>query len=186
MTGCFMNIPNLLSILRLIMIPFFALTFFIISPQVAGIILITSIATDILDGYIARKYDMVTYLGMILDPLADKLMQATVCLCIGVRYSIYTQYKIIIWLPVVFVLKELFMMIGAYVVMRSGRKVVPSKWYGKLAAVVFFAITTAIIFFSPPPFITIILLLIAALFMFFAFVMYIPIFIRINKGDVDE
>lgn len=174
-----MNIPNSLSILRLIMIPFFALVFFIVSPQVAGIILIASISTDILDGYIARKYNMITYLGMILDPLADKLMQATVCLCIGIRYKIF-------WIPVIFVAKELFMMIGAYIVMRSGRRVVPSKWYGKLAAIVFFAATTWILFFLPTFENTIILLLIAAFFMFFAFVMYIPIFMRINKGRDDD
>ena len=81
------------------------------------------------------------------------------------------------------------MMIGAYVVMRSGRRVVPSKWYGKLAAVVFFAVTSAIIFFMHPPkdqSTVITLLIIAALFMFFAFVMYIPIFIRINKSKADE
>ena len=177
-----MNIPNSLSILRLIMVPFFVLAFFILSPQIAGIILIASILTDVLDGYIARKYDMVTDLGMILDPLADKLMQATVCLCIGISYKIF-------WLPVLFVAKELFMMIGAYVVIRSGRKVVPSKWYGKLAAVVFFAVTSAIIFFLHPPKdqnTVIDLLIVAALFMFFAFVMYIPIFLRINKGKIEE
>ena len=76
-----MNIPNLLSIFRLALIPVFAVVIFSPIPNSAlwaCLIFLLSGATDVLDGYIARKYNMITNVGKVLDPLADKLMQITV------------------------------------------------------------------------------------------------------------
>ena len=76
-----MNLPNKLTILRLIMIPVFVAVFFI--PQIpygnliSAIIFALAAATDFLDGYIARKYNLVTNLGKFLDPIADKVLVST-------------------------------------------------------------------------------------------------------------
>ena len=76
-----MNIPNLLTIIRFILIPLFVYFYFSneqFSLEIAAIVFILSGITDTLDGYIARRFNQVTRLGTVLDPLADKLMLITV------------------------------------------------------------------------------------------------------------
>ena len=80
-----MNVPNLLSIFRMCLVPCFVVTFFWDTPNAhlyaAGIYALAGI-TDVLDGIIARKFNLITKLGKILDPLADKMMTITVFVCI--------------------------------------------------------------------------------------------------------
>ncbi|HEX3025829.1 MAG TPA: CDP-alcohol phosphatidyltransferase family protein, partial [Clostridia bacterium] len=99
----------MLSILRIILIPVFILLFFsngTKSVLIAAIVLIVSGLTDILDGIIARKFNMTTALGRILDPLADKLTQASVCICLVVK-------KVApVWLLLLLILKEVLMIAG--------------------------------------------------------------------------
>ena len=80
-------IPNILSIIRLALVPAFVVVFFSESPNAqlyAGLIFILASLTDALDGFIARRFNMVTRLGRILDPLADKLMTVSALLCVTV------------------------------------------------------------------------------------------------------
>lgn len=75
-----MNLPNKLSMLRIILIPVFAVFFFLpfsFAPFVAVAVFIIAALTDFLDGYIARKYNLVTDLGKLLDPIADKVLVST-------------------------------------------------------------------------------------------------------------
>ena len=76
-----MNLPNKLTILRLIMIPLFVATFYITALPynylISAIIFVLAALTDFLDGYIARKYNLVTNLGKFLDPIADKVLVST-------------------------------------------------------------------------------------------------------------
>lgn len=75
-----MNLPNKLSVLRIVMIPIFVVFFFLpyaFSPFVAAGVFVLAAFTDFLDGYIARKYNLVTDLGKLLDPIADKLLVST-------------------------------------------------------------------------------------------------------------
>ena len=106
-----MSIPNLLSLLRLVLVPVFAVVFFQPAPDAhrwAVLIYLTAFLTDVADGWIARHFNQITNLGRILDPLADKLMTFTVIICI-------TADGIIpLWAVVVFFLKELTMAIGGY------------------------------------------------------------------------
>ena len=106
-----MSIPNLLSLLRLVLVPVFAVVFFQPAPDAhrwAVLIYLTAFLTDVADGWIARHFNQITKLGRILDPLADKLMTFTVIICI-------TADGIIpLWAVVVFFLKELTMAIGGY------------------------------------------------------------------------
>ena len=90
-----MSIPNLLSLLRLVLVPVFAVVFFQPAPDAhrwAVLIYLTAFLTDVADGWIARHFNQITKLGRILDPLADKLMTFTVIICITAdRLDIYSQ-----------------------------------------------------------------------------------------------
>lgn len=82
-----LTIPNLLSVIRLALIPLIVWLYIGKQEYSAAVaVILISGATDIIDGFIARKFNMVSDLGKILDPVADKLTQATVILCLTVKY----------------------------------------------------------------------------------------------------
>ena len=125
------NIPNILTIIRFILIPVI-LYFIITGNYLLGFIFFTiSGITDILDGTIARKYNLISTFGKLMDPLADKLTQ------ISVLATLTFKDIIPIWILVIVILKELIMIIGASFL--YGKDVVVySKWFGKLATVLFY------------------------------------------------
>lgn len=125
------HIPNILTILRFIFIPII-LYFIFTGNYVLGIVFFTiSGITDVLDGFIARKFNLVSNFGKLMDPLADKLTQISVLACL-VKVDI-----IPFWILVIVILKELLMVVGASFL--YGKDVVVySKWYGKLATVLFY------------------------------------------------
>lgn len=125
------NIPNALTILRFILIPL--IVFYILTGQyIAGFIVLTiSGLTDILDGCIARKFNFITNFGKLIDPLADKATQ------IAVLASLTFKGIIPLWILIIVFIKELAMVAGASFL--YGKKlVVSSRWYGKLATVLFY------------------------------------------------
>lgn len=126
------NIPNMLTILRFILIPFIFIS--VISKHyLIGLIIFTiSAITDILDGYIARKYNFITDIGKLIDPLADKLTQISLLLAL-------TILKILpLWILIIVFIKECAMVISASVLYSKKDVVVYSKWYGKLATSLFY------------------------------------------------
>ena len=125
------NIPNILTIIRFILIPII-LYFIITGNYLLGFIFFTiSGITDILDGTIARKYNLISTFGKLMDPLADKLTQ------ISVLATLTFKDIIPFWILVIVILKELIMIIGASFL--YGKDVVVySKWFGKLATVLFY------------------------------------------------
>lgn len=125
------HIPNILTILRFIFIPII-LYFIFTGNYILGIIFFTiSGITDVLDGFIARKFNLVSNFGKLMDPLADKLTQ------ISVLASLVTVNIIPFWILVIVILKELLMIVGASF-LYGKNVVVYSKWYGKLATVLFY------------------------------------------------
>lgn len=125
------NIPNALTIVRFILIPF--IVYYILTGQyIAGFIMLTiSGLTDILDGFIARKFNFITNFGKLVDPLADKTTQ------IAVLASLTFKGIIPLWILLIVFLKEFIMISGASFL--YGKKlVVSSRWYGKLATVLFY------------------------------------------------
>ena len=143
-----MNVPNLLSLLRLAMVPVFAAVFFLPDPSArswaAGVYALAFV-TDIADDWIARHFHQVTRLGRILDPLADKLMTFTVIVCI-------TAAGIIpLWAVVVFFLKEAAMGVGALSMYHKTEDVIPSNWLGKVSTGVFFVVCAALVLFPGIP-----------------------------------
>jgi cardiolipin synthase len=143
-----MNIPNTLSLLRLAMVPLFAVAFFQPGSQsrfwAAGIYAIAFL-TDIADGYLARRLNQITRLGRILDPMADKLMTFTVIICIAVAKIIPA------WAVVIFFLKEGAMGLGAMSLLHRLDDVIPANWLGKLSTGVFFVVCAALILFPSIP-----------------------------------
>lgn len=134
------NIPNILTIIRFILIPFIYISVLNENFFIALIIFTISAFTDILDGYIARKYNYITDIGKLIDPLADKLTLVSLLLSLSIL-------KILDWwiFAIVFI-KELVLIISASVLYSKDDVVVYSKWYGKLATTIFYlAIVSSLI-----------------------------------------
>lgn len=77
-----MNLPNKLTILRIILIPVFIIILMKEYYYISGILFVTASITDALDGYLARKYNLITDFGKIIDPLADKLLITSALICL--------------------------------------------------------------------------------------------------------
>ena len=136
------HIPNILSTVRIgLVFVFVALFFSIEKPYAALIIFLLAGATDVVDGYLARRNHWVSNLGKILDPVADKLMQCTVLVCL------YIKNFIPIWFVLPFFAKELFTLTMGFIVIKRRSVAIVSKWYGKLTVCLFYAtIAVSIIF----------------------------------------
>lgn len=125
-------IPNILTGLRFILIPFIFISV-IHEKYLTGIILFTiSAITDVLDGYIARKYNFVTDIGKLLDPLSDKLTQIFLLLALAILNILPW------WIFIIVIAKECAMIISASMLYSKEDVVVYSKWYGKLATSLFY------------------------------------------------
>lgn len=131
-----LTIPNMLSLFRLLLIPVYVLIYLNASEPIhyylAGGILAISCFTDLIDGKIARHFNMISTVGKILDPLADKITQFTLILCLAIRYKV-------LWLIVaLFVIKESFQLIAGIITLRHGKMLTGALYSGKLCTVVLF------------------------------------------------
>ncbi|SDK17511.1 CDP-diacylglycerol--glycerol-3-phosphate 3-phosphatidyltransferase [Natronincola ferrireducens] len=139
-----MNLPNILTIIRFCLIPIFILVFFSSSEHnllISSYIFILAGITDVLDGYIARKYNLVTKWGQAMDPLADKSMQLTVLICFTIRRILP------LWAIVVVAVKELCMVIGGiFLYTKKEKIVIPANKYGKFATIMFYIAILAVAF----------------------------------------
>ena len=124
-------VPNALTILRFLLIPIIIISCVQGQYTVAIVVLTISGLTDILDGTIARKYNLITDFGKLMDPLADKATQ------ISLLTTLFIKGVIPIWILAIVVLKEFCMVSGASF-LYGKELVVSSKWYGKLATVLFY------------------------------------------------
>ena len=140
-----MNIPNTLTLIRLFLIPIFIYYYSMDRPMIAlGIYFLAGI-TDVLDGYIARRFNMSTKLGTMLDPLADKLMLIAALGCLT-----YSEL-IPAWVLYAVLLKECALIVGAGI-MYFGHinRVIPSNVFGKVATLVFYiAVATSMLEAEP-------------------------------------
>lgn len=127
-----LNVPNVLTIIRLILVGVFYWVFNIPDHMAALVIFLVAGATDLLDGYIARKYNMITDLGKLLDPLADKLLLIVALFCL------YGSGDVPLVFPILATVKEVAMVVGGALLLTREHKVVYSKTIGKIAAGTFF------------------------------------------------
>lgn len=169
-----MNIPNLLTVLRFILIPLFGYNLYIGNYYVAVALFLFGGITDVLDGYIARKYNLITPWGKVADPLADKLMQITALVMLTLQSKIPAMILIIV------VAKEAFMVAGGIFLYKKDNFVVSANWYGKAATVIFYLAIIMAIFNVPFSkfFVTF-----AVLFTLFAFFMYSLDFRKIRNDS---
>ena len=125
------HVPNILTIIRFLLIPFIIFYIFIGNYILAFAFFTISGITDIADGFIARKFNLISNFGKLMDPLADKLTQ------ISTLTSLVLTNIIPIWILIIVLLKEFIMIVGASFL--YGKDVVVySRWYGKLATVLFY------------------------------------------------
>lgn len=129
------HIPNILTIIRLCLVPLFPIVYFSQGENshliALGIFIIAGI-TDFLDGYLARKYELVTVIGTVLDPLADKLM------LIAALISLYIDNAIPIPILIIVIIKETTMIISStYMYFHKERTVIPANIFGKMSTVLF-------------------------------------------------
>ena len=136
------NVPNILSLIRLLMVPLFVWLFLADSVVAALVVFILAGATDVADGFIARKYNCTSTLGKILDPLADKAIQLAAFLCLWCKGYVPG------WMPVIYLVKELATVIGAFIIFRKTKFVVKSNFFGKLATVLVFGAVFVIAVFG--------------------------------------
>ena len=141
-----LTIPNLLSLIRILLIPFIIWLYCAQKAYLCTIIVIAlSGFTDIIDGKIARKFNMVSDVGKVLDPVADKLTQATLVICLIARYPW-------MWaLLALFAVKECLMLLWGYLTLKSTGTINGARWYGKLSTVVLYAVMMILILFVDIP-----------------------------------
>lgn len=128
------SIPNLMGYFRILMIPVFCYLY--IRKQrylAASAAVLLSSLTDLFDGKIARKFNMVTELGKLLDPVADKLTHGALALCLAIRYPL--MWALILLL----IVKEGYMAVMGAVLLKKGKKLNGAMWFGKVCTAVLFA-----------------------------------------------
>lgn len=127
----FKHVPNILTIIRFFLIPVI-ISYLLKGDYILSFVFLTiSGLTDVLDGFIARKFNFITNFGKLIDPLADKTTQISVLSVLAI------QNVIPLWILIIVVLKEFTMIAGASFL--YGKEfVVSSKWYGKLSTVLFY------------------------------------------------
>ena len=162
------TIPNFMSFFRVVLLPFIVWTYWKGSYDVAVGLLILSAITDALDGVIARKFNMVTDLGKMLDPLCEKLTQALLLICIATRYKQ-------VWLVfALLAIKDLTMtFLGSAAIRRRGA-VHSAQWYGKVCTVILETVMAVLILFPQiPEKIVMILLCVCIAAILFSMIMYV-------------
>ena len=184
--GCW-TIPNLLSVIRILLIPVFAVLFYKEEYGWAILTLVLSGLSDFFDGKIARKFNQISALGKMLDPVADKLTQVTLAILLFVSFNNAQDatLKAFSWVFLVFIIKELVMVLGGAVMLACGIRPGAAEIYGKVATFAFYAIMILVIAFGPevgvfravftlPNIIMMILVIISAILTLVAFASYIP------------
>lgn len=177
MKKSWINIPNALTILRILLVPVYLYIFYSgLENNIffAGLVFLFAGITDVLDGYIARKYDLGTDLGAILDPFADKLMSFTILITFA------TSGIIPMWILIALGIKEVVMIVGGAVLyLLKGGQVLPSDKFGKIATMSFYAATLSVVF-GLPSLVSTILFTVTVIFNLIAFVNYLLIYLKME------
>lgn len=140
-----LTIPNLLSLFRLVLIPVYVYIYLNASEPfqfyTAGMIMAVSCLTDAVDGKIARHFNMISTLGKILDPLADKATQFTLTVCLSLKYPVLHPVLAL------FVVKELFQLVLGLVNLLRGKMLPGALIAGKICTTVLFVSLITLVLF---------------------------------------
>lgn len=139
------TIPNMLSLFRLLLIPVYVVIYLNaeadIDYYIAGGILAVSCLTDMIDGQIARHFNMISTIGKILDPLADKVTQFTLIVCLAI------EYPALIPLMILFFIKEMFQLVAGLLTLRKGQMLSGALITGKISTAVLFVSLIVLVMF---------------------------------------
>ncbi|NLC18599.1 MAG: CDP-alcohol phosphatidyltransferase family protein [Clostridiales bacterium] len=174
------QIPNILCYIRFMLIPVFVVLYIKAEYpkeylRAAAVVLISGI-TDFLDGFIARKFDMITELGKLIDPLADKLTQASLI------FVLVVKIKWMFLLLILFVILQLFLLVAGLVMLKKNARLNGAKWFGKVSTTVFYAVMLVLV--SYPALddkIANILMLVCGAFLLLSLIMYIREYILLYR-----
>ncbi len=174
------TIPNLLSLFRLVLIPIYVIIYLNADNEsdyyLAAGILAVSCLTDMIDGKIARHFNMISTLGKILDPIADKATQFTLIVCLAI------EYPTLRFLAGLFFVKECFQIIAGGISLKKGKILKGALFAGKICTtVLFISLIVMVMFPHLDPKIVFIITLIDIIFVTIAFVDYIFAYFR--KGN---
>ena len=198
--GCW-TIPNLLSVIRILLIPVFAVLFYREEYGWAILTLVLSGLSDFFDGKIARKFNQISALGKMRDPVADKLTQETLAVLLFMSFNKAQDetLKAFSWVFLVFIVKEVVMVLGGAVMLACGIRPGAAEIYGKLATTIFYVGMTFIIAIGPevgalnellgfemPALLTGIIVVISAIMTLVAFASYMPETFRQFKEHFDN
>jgi len=141
-----LTIPNLLSLVRLAMIPWIAWAYLgCDDPALTALLLALSGATDVVDGLIARRFHMISELGKALDPVADKLTQGVMLICLA------TRHKLLVIPVVLMAVKEVFTGLSGLAVIRRTGKVLGAQWHGKVITIMLYTMMIAFVLWQDMP-----------------------------------
>lgn len=165
------NIPNCLCFFRILLIPLFLYVYFVADFKnrylVAAFVLVISGISDFLDGFIARKFNMVTDFGKFIDPVADKLTQFVVAITLLFSYPLAWILLIII------ILKDLMLAIVGLYLYDYGLKITGASWWGKIATAYFYVIVFVLIgLHIPNTVISFVLIITGSVLMLLSFILY--------------
>lgn len=140
------TIPNILSFFRICLIPVFVWLYLARENYTWTVyVLILSGVTDMVDGFIARRFHMVSNVGKVLDPIADKLTQAVMLLCL------FTRFHMMLVPLILMLVRELFMGITGFLIIKKTGNVLGACWHGKAATVLLYAMIILHVFWHGIP-----------------------------------
>lgn len=172
------TIPNILSFFRLALIPIIIYFYCVIEdPFWALMFILLSTLSDIIDGFIARHWNMITDFGKFIDPVADKATQGAILICLVFRFKLML-------LPLILMLaKEVFLLISRVYLFRKTEKVLGARWHGKLnTTILYIMICMHVIWFEINNVISSISICVCTGFMLFSAILYfIETIIHLNK-----
>ena len=162
------TVPNVLSLFRIILIPLIIWAYCVLqSPTVTALLVVLSGLADVVDGFIARHFNMISNVGKALDPIADKLTQIAMLFCLWTRFPL-------ILLPLIIILiKEISSFVLRAVVIRKTGEVDGAVWHGKVNTVLLYSVMFLhIVWYSIPTELSVICILISCAMMLLSYVLY--------------
>ena len=175
-----LTIPNLLSLFRLLLIPVYMVIYLqaeaLTDYYIAGAILAVSCLTDMIDGKIARHFNLSTKIGQVLDPIADKATQITLVVCLA------TRYPVLLYMIGVFIIKETYQLVAMLWLYKKGQMLTGALISGKICTTVLFLSLIAMVVFPNLPMDQVtIITIVDIVFMLIAFAEYLMVYIRRNS-----
>ena len=173
------TIPNILSLIRILLIPVF-LWFYIREQNysLAAVVIIFSGFSDVLDGFIARRFKQITNLGKVLDPIADKLTQFAVLVCLLIRFDYMLAPLLLL------VIKEIALFTFGLVLYRKNKCLIGALWHGKIAALgLYFMLFIHLVWIKIPESVSLVTFTVAITLMLMSLFLYIKKYVELLTRD---